>query len=63
MLTTPHHKTDFVANHEHMPRIRTATLVRPKQWKGDMGFGAWKARSLYRAGSLTTAARELARCK
>jgi len=26
-------KTDFVANYEHVPRTRTATLVRPKQWK------------------------------
>jgi len=26
-------------------------------------FGTWNVRSLYRAGSLTAAARELARCK
>jgi len=38
-------------------------LVRPKQWKRDMRFGTWKVRILYRAGSLTAAARELARCK
>jgi exonuclease III len=28
-----------------------------------MRFGTWNIRSLYRSGSLTTAARELARCK
>ena len=31
--------------------------------EGDMRFGTWKVRSLYRAGSCTAAARELARCK
>jgi exonuclease III len=28
-----------------------------------MRFGTWNVRSLYRAGSLTTVANELARCK
>jgi hypothetical protein len=28
-----------------------------------MRFGTWNARSLYKAGSLTAAARKLARCK
>jgi hypothetical protein len=28
-----------------------------------MQFGIWNARSLYKAGSLTLAARKLARCK
>jgi len=28
-----------------------------------MRFGTWNVRSLYRSGSLTTVARELARCK
>jgi len=37
-------------------------LVRPEQQK-DMRFGTWNVRSLYRAGSLTAAARELARYK
>jgi hypothetical protein len=32
-----------------------------KEWKRDMRFGMWNIRSLYRAGSLTAAARELAR--
>jgi hypothetical protein len=36
-------------------------LVRPKQRKKDMRFGTWNVRSLYRAVSLTAAARELAR--
>jgi len=34
-----------------------------KQRKSDMKFGKWNVRSLYRAGSLTAAARELARYK
>jgi len=38
-------------------------LVRPKQRKRGMRFGTWKVRSLYRAGSFTAAARELARNK
>ena len=36
---------------------------RVKQRKRDIGEGAWNVRSLYRAGSLTAAARELARYK
>ena len=31
--------------------------------KRDMTFGTWNVKSLYRAGSLTAAARELARYK
>ena len=38
-------------------------MVRPKQRKRDMRFCTWNIRSLYRAGSLTGAARELARYK
>ena len=38
-------------------------MVRPKQQKRDMRFGTWNARSLYRAGSFTAPARELARHK
>ena len=34
-----------------------------KQRTGDMRFGTWNVRSLYRAGSLTAAARELVRYK
>jgi len=32
-----------------------------KEWEMDMKFGTWNVRSLYRADSLTAAARELAR--
>jgi len=42
-------------------RMFTETSVRTKQRKRDMTFGTWNVRSLYRAGSLTAAARELAR--
>ena len=37
------------------------TSVRPKQQRRDLRFGKMKVRSLYRAGSVTAAARELAR--
>ena len=46
-----------------MPRTWTDTLVKPKQRKRDMRFCTWNVRSLYRAGSLTVAARELTRYK
>ena len=36
-------------------------MVQPKQRKRDMRFGTWNVRSMYKAGSLTAAARELAR--
>jgi len=42
------------------PQAWTDTLVQPKQWKRDMRFGTWNVRNLYRSGSLTAAARELA---
>ena len=38
-------------------------MARPKQRKRDMRFGTWKVRSPYRAVSLISAARELARYK
>ena len=44
-------------------RTWTDTLVRSKQRKICMRFVTWNVRNLYRAGSLTTVARELARCK
>ena len=44
-----------------MPRTWTDPLVQPKQWKGDVRLGTWNVGSLYRAGSLIAAARELAR--
>jgi hypothetical protein len=47
--------------HEHLPRTWIDTLVRNKQRKRDIGFDTLNVRSLYRAGSLTEAARELTR--
>ena len=38
-------------------------MVRPKQRKRDLRVGTWSGRSLYRAGSLTPASREIARYK
>ena len=38
-------------------------MVRIKQRKWYVKYGIWYVRSLCRAGSLTAAARELARCK
>jgi hypothetical protein len=38
-------------------------LARPKQRKRDKRFGTWNVRNLYMTGSLTAAARELARYK
>ena len=35
----------------------------PKHWKRDMRFGTWNVRNQCRAGTLTAAARELARYK
>jgi len=37
--------------------------VGPKQWKKDMRLSTWNIRILYRSGSLTAAARKLARYK
>ena len=45
------------------PRSWTDTWVQPKQRKRDIIFGTWNVRRLYRSGSLTAAARELARYK
>jgi hypothetical protein len=39
------------------------SLARPKHWKRDMRFGMWNVRSVYRAGSLKTVARELGKYK
>jgi len=38
-------------------------VSRSRQWKRDIFLGTWNVRSLYRAGSLTAVARELARYK
>ena len=64
MLTNPHLKTYQVTKHKQVkPRTWTDTLERRKQRKRDMRCGTWNVRSLYRVGSLTAAARELARYK
>ena len=41
----------------------TAPPRSPKQWEKEMKLDTLNVRSLYRSGSLTTLARELARCK
>ena len=46
-----------------MPRAWTDPLVRRKQWKMDVRFRTWNVWSLCKSGSLTAAARELARYK
>ena len=46
-----------------VPQSWTDPLVQPKQQKRNLRFGTWKVRSLYKSGSLTTVARELARNK
>jgi len=57
-------KTYFVMKYSQTkPRTWTGTLIQPKQRKRDMRFGTWNVRSLYRAGSFTAPARELARHK
>jgi hypothetical protein len=43
------------------PQTWTDTLVRSKQRKRDRRFSTWNVRNLYRAGSITATARELAR--
>jgi len=66
VLKTPNQKNWQIgkfAIHKHVPRTWTDALVQPKQWKRDMRFGTWNLRSLYRAGSPTTEAREFARYK
>jgi len=54
VLTITHPKMYCVTyRSQRNPRTWTDTLVRSKQWKTDMRFGTWNARSLYRSGSLT----------
>jgi len=45
------------------PQTWTDDLVQLKQQKRDMRIGTWNVMSLYRAGLLIAAARELARYK
>jgi hypothetical protein len=61
VLTTPHLiKSHVTKRLQGKTRTWTDTLVVPKQRKWGRRFGTWNVRSLYRAGSLTAAARELA---
>ena len=64
MLTIPHSKN--VSCYKSFARKDLDlddTLVGPKQWKKDMRLSTWNIRILYRSGSLTAAARKLARYK
>jgi hypothetical protein len=63
-LTTLHHKNKLVMKNLTEPRAWTDSLdKRPKLRDMDMRFGTWNVRRLYRAGSLLTVSRELARYK
>jgi hypothetical protein len=63
-LTTLHFKNKLVTKNLTEPRTWTDSLdKRPKLQNIDMRFGTWNVRSLYRAGSLMTFSRELARYK
>jgi hypothetical protein len=46
-----------------VPETWNDTSVGPKQWNTERRFCSWNFKSLYRSGSHTTAARELARHK
>ena len=63
MLKTPHRKNISFCETFTQPQTWTDSLVQPKQRKRDMRIGTWNVRSLYRVGSFTAAARELARYK
>jgi hypothetical protein len=57
-------KIKFVTKTAVEPQTRADSLdKRPKLWNMDVRFGLWNIRSLYRAGSLMTVSRELARYK
>jgi hypothetical protein len=57
-------KKKLVTKTSKEPRTWTDCLdKRPKLWNTDMRFGTWNVGSLYRAGSLKTVSRELARYK
>ena len=61
MLTTAHPKPGIVTNNIHVHSNCTDPSVRPEERKRTMGFGTWNERSLYRAGLVTAAAREIGR--
>jgi hypothetical protein len=53
----------LVTNRSYRPRTRTDPLVQTQQMKTNMRFGTWNITNHYRSGSVTEAARELARYK
>jgi hypothetical protein len=60
----PHQKKIiFVAKYVQRPKKWTDSLARHTHRKRDMGFGTLNIRSLYRAGSLKTVAKELGKYK
>ena len=63
MCSWPLAVTSLIDIQIHVPRAWTGPLLRSKQWERDMTFGTRNVRSLYRSGSLTAAARKLARYK
>jgi len=63
VLTILNLKTGLVTKQVHEDRTWAEASVRPKQWKWNMSFGTCRVRSLYRSGSLTAGAKELARYK
>jgi hypothetical protein len=63
VLLTPHCVNVSCYKISTKPQTWTDTLVQPKKHKRDRRFGTWNVRNLYRVGSLTSAARELARYK
>ena len=65
VLTTPHCRKRILLRNIHRVSFGPGLilLVRNKQRKRNTRFGTWNIRSLYRAGSLTAAARELAKYK
>ena len=52
-----------VTNRSNRPRTRTDSSVRRQQSKTDMRFGTWNVTGHYRSGSVTAAAKELAKYK
>jgi hypothetical protein len=63
-LTTPNLKNKLVTKCHKGPQTWTDSLDKqPKLRKMDTRFRTWNVRSLYRAGSLVTAAKEISKYK
>ena len=56
-------KTGPLTKRLQLPQACIDPLVRSKQWKRGMWSGMWNGMSLYRSGSITTVAKELAKYK